>query len=468
MGDRPRMENLDHRGAMRIPPAEEFNASGHWYTSYPSLNHWTEDFGHRQYREAFSNYLDHESWSHGIHLYVHIPFCAKLCHYCICNIMITNDREKIQHFLDHLLMEVSNLRRFYEKEGKTPNIKEIHLGGGTPSHLDRDQFTQLCDSLSTICDLKGLVEFAMEIDPRTVKEGDLQFYASKGVTRISFGVQDFDEKVQKAINREQPFEMVQSIMKERRQFRGVNFDLLYGLPLQTHETIRRTVEQVKKLRPDRITLLKYCHVPEVRRHMKLIKVSELPPQEELPQMFVYMAQSFIDAGYKWVGLDHFALPTDSLAIMPSVRTFNGFKPGPVKDMIGLGPTSTASFGGIYAQNHYDLNRYYEAVKRGEFPIERGYKLTEDDIERRTLIFDLLSHQQASVQDYLARDALDLRGKPELCYVEKNRIYLTEYGRLLSRNVCKVFDRRDTEPEHMRIAQKTITRRPIESPARQSA
>lgn len=453
---------------MKIPPSQEFNAPGHWYTSYPSLNHWTEDFGHRQYREAFREYLDHDRWSHGIHLYVHIPFCEKLCHYCICNVVITNNRQKIQHFLDHLLLEIRNLKVFYEKEGKTPQIKEIHLGGGTPSHLDRSQFTQLCDGLNTICDIQRLSEFAMEIDPRTVKEGDLQFYASKGVTRISFGVQDFDEKVQRAINREQPFEMVKNILKDRGQFKGVNFDLLYGLPLQTHETVKKTLEQVLELRPDRITLLKYCHAPEVRRHMKLIKVSELTPQEELPTMFVNMAQTLIKAGYKWVGLDHFALPTDDLAIMPPVRTFNGFKPGPVKDMIGLGPTSTYSIGGVYAQNHYDLNKYYEAVKRGEFPIERGYKLTGDDLDRRHLIFNLLCHQQAYIQSHLSEGIEELRGKSDLCHIEKNVIYLTEYGRLVSRNVCKVFDNKDIEPEHMRIAQKTITRRPIESSLSQPA
>ncbi len=449
---------------------KDFNQEGHWYTSYPSLNHWTEEFGHRQYREALRDYLDHENWLGGVHLYLHIPFCAKLCHYCICNIVITNDRSKIQNFLDHLLLEIRNLRSFYEKEGKTPDIREIHLGGGTPSHLDRIQFAQLCDGLSTLCDLGRLSEFAMEIDPRTVKEGDLQFYASKGVTRISFGVQDFDEKVQKAINREQPFDMVKAIMAERHLFKGVNFDLLYGLPLQTHETVKKTLEQVRELSPDRITLLKYCHVPDVRRHMKLIKESDLPKPDDLPIMFVNMTQALMDMGYEWVGLDHFAKPTDSLAIANRthqlVRTFNGYKPGPTHVMIGLGPTATSSVNNIYAQNYYDLNQYYGAVKRGEFPVERGIKLTEDDEKRRRIIFEILCNQKIQLfpMEKYWPEIEELRKLPLDCFFFESggRDYrgyqISDYGKFLARNICKVFDKRDILQEHMKIAQKTITRR----------
>ena len=408
------------------PPTEEFNSEGHWYTSFPSLNHWTEDFGHNDYKEAL------EKSDEPKHLYVHIPFCAKLCHYCICNIVITNERPKIQFFLDHLLKEIKNLRDFYGD--RIPQIEEIHLGGGTPNHLDRDQLRQLCDGLSTLCKPHIIREFAMEVDPRLLKEGDLQFYASLGVTRVSFGIQDFDPEVQKAINRVQPFEMVKEVMKDRKHLIGINFDLLYGLPKQTHETISKTLDQVLELLPDRITLLKYCHAPEVRRHMKLINVTDLPKGEDLPKMFCDMAQRLIDGGYEWVGLDHFARHHDSLASANRsrnlVRTFNGFKPGPVKEMIGLGPTSTSSLGGIYAQAHYDLNNYYAAVNRKEFPIQRGYKLTEDDLWRREAIFSLLCSDVG----------------PE--------------ARLLLRNACKVYDNKDVLPEHMKIAQKTITRRAV--------
>mgnify|MGYP001598672695 FL=1 len=184
-----------------------FNAEGHWFTSYPSLNHWTEDFKHAQYAEALEYQLSHAQWLGGLHLYVHIPFCKKLCHYCICNVIISNDRAKIQHFLDHLLKEADNLKNF----GKL-NIKEIHLGGGTPSHLDQSQVAQLCEKLDTLSPLEEMDEFAMEIDPRTVTTEDLKHYASLGINRISFGVQDFDLKVQEAINRVQPPEMIEGLL----------------------------------------------------------------------------------------------------------------------------------------------------------------------------------------------------------------------------------------------------------------
>ena len=402
---------------------EKFNEPGHYYTSYPSLGHWKE-FG--DYARYFSDFIKTRK---PLHLYCHIPFCAKLCHYCICNVVISSDRQKIQFFLDHLLKEIRNLRKFYEDTSEKPAIEEVHFGGGTPSHLDREQFKSLFDEIVTLRRGKFFREVAMEIDPRTVKTGDLQFYAGCGVDRVSYGIQDFDAQVQKAINREQPYEMIEALMEERKYFRGVNFDLLYGLPFQTLSTIEDTVEKVLNLRPDRVTVLKYCHAPEVRRHMKLIDITKLPKPEELPVMFLKIANTLMDSGYVWVGLDHFCLPTDSLSKGELVRTFNGFKSGPVKDMIGVGPTSTGAFGRVYAQNHYDLNQYYNLVNEGEFPVERGYVLTEEDEERRKAIFGLLC----------SRDI-----KPEA------RLYL--------RNLCKFFDNKDVEPEHMKIAQKTITRR----------
>ena len=437
-----------------------FNEEGHYYTSYPSLNHWTEDFGPEQYKFALSNL-----GMTPVHLYVHIPFCAKLCWYCICNIVVTNNREKIETFLQHLLKEADILQRYH------PNIREIQLGGGTPSHFDRDQFSRLCDKLNVLVDLKTLDEFAMEIDPRTVNIEDLKHYHSRGVNRISFGVQDFNPAVQKAINREQPYEMVKALLSpEIRSLFSVNFDLLYGLPKQTHETIKDTLEKVKELSPDRITLLKYCHVPDLRKHMKLIKDEQLPPKEDLPVMFVNIIESLLDAGYEWVGLDHFAKKSDSLgraSIEKRVgRTFNGFTPGRVKDMVGLGPTTTQAFGKTYAQSTYDLNEYYNFVNRGEFPIMRGYTLSKDDSIRREVIFSLMCNQRVDFKDICRKydisisyfdTELKLLGG-DLCSLEDGVLQTTAYGRVLLRNLCKLFDRKDVEPKHHKIAQKTITKK----------
>ena len=434
----------------------DFNAEGHWYTSYPSLNHWTEDFGHKEYAEALKN---HDG---ALSLYVHIPFCKKLCHYCICNVVISNDRAKIQFFLDHLLKEADNLKAF---AGEL-NIKEIHLGGGTPSHLDRDQFTQLCDKLNTLSDLKGLDEFAMEIDPRTVTVDDLRHYASHGVNRISFGVQDFDLKVQEAINRVQPPEMIENLLKVRHLFKGVNFDLLYGLPHQTMKTFGDTLDRTIQMRPERVTLLKYCHAPEVRKHMKLINITDLPAKQDLQPMFEMAIDKLCKAGYVWVGMDHFALPSDSLAMAHNngtvERTFNGFKAGPTKYMIGLGPTSTSYLYKHYAQAHYDLNKYYDAVNRGEFPILRGVELTQSDMSCRWHIFDLLCNQETTITRggwaEQKKQLLDSGMVESINSYPVSVLKVKPQERIYLRNICKLFDIRDIEPEHMKIAQKTITRK----------
>ena len=422
----------------------EFNSEGHYYTSYPSLNHWTEDFKHAQYVEAL------KSFTGPLHLYLHIPFCAKLCFYCLCNVVISNDRAKIQNFLDHLLKEIDLLKPF------EPDIRDLHFGGGTPSHLDRQQFSQLCAKLNELTDLKS-IDVAMEIDPRTVIQDDLRHYASHGVNRISFGVQDFDPKVQEAINRVQPPEMIEALLTPeiRSLFDGVNFDLLYGLPHQTHDTIRQTVERVIEFKPERITLLKYCHAPDVRRHMKLINVTDLPAPEALPIMFATIIERLQEAGYLWIGLDHFCLPTDSLAKKVG-RTFNGFSSG-TTEMIGVGPTTTGVFGDVYCQAEYDLNAYYSAINKGEFPIFRGYRMSGDDLKRREVIFSLLCHQQALLDPlYFQRELMVLRQYPDLCGWDGQR--LTVKNRMLVRNICKVFDVKDVKAEHHKIAQRNMTRK----------
>ena len=435
-----------------------FDEPGHWYTSYPSLNHWTEDFSPEIHRKALKEFVKADD---PLHLYLHIPFCAKLCWYCICNIVVSNDRAKIQFFLDHMLKEIDLLKRF--ANGDPLNIREVQFGGGTPSHLDQGQFSQLCERLNTLFEMKRIDEVAMEIDPRTVTQSDLRHYASHGVTRISFGIQDFDPKVQEAINRVQPPEMIEALLVPgiRKLFKGINFDLLYGLPLQSLDTLAQTIERVLLFRPERITLLKYCHAPDVRRHMKLIQTGDIP--QNLSQMFVNIVQSLLDAGYVWVGLDHFALSSDSLAqaqIKGTVgRTFNGFTPGRVRDMIGVGPTTTQAYGRIYCQSHYDLNEYYQSVNQGQFPILRGCSLSQDDVLRREVIFSLLCRQEANLDPvYFWKELKQLKTMPELCEVNDSHIKVTTWGRVLLRNICKVFDARDIQPEHLKIAQRTITRR----------
>lgn len=430
---------------------------GPYYTSYPTLGLWLKKINNQSYKNYLVEYFQAEGKSKPVHLYIHIPFCAKLCWYCVCNIVVTNNREKIQYFLDYLLKEIDLLAALFKENNIKPRITEIHFGGGTPSHLYEDQFNELVEKLKSILDFASVQEVTMEIDPRTTTRESLRSFASMGVTRISFGVQDFDLKVQEAINRVQPPEMIDELLTTeiRSLFKGVNFDLLYGLPFQSRKSFQNTIDLVKKFSPERITLLKYAHLPDLRRHMKLIKESDLPGENELPDMFIDAVLSLTEAGYKWVGIDNFAKSTDDLALAANEkkvwRTFNGFTPGRTKDMIGLGPTSTAAFGNYYVQNVYELKEYYACLDMEEFPTLRGYVMNTKDLIIRDVIFGLLCNLEINFEsinkkfqidfiDYFKDELQTLDGFTDFLDISPNDIKIKAYGQFFLRKICRVFDR----------------------------
>ena len=253
-----------------------FNMPGPYYSSYPTLNEWKKPAEDFKYENSLKKYFLEKPDS-PIYLYLHIPYCAKLCYYCSCRIHISNNRDTINGFVQCLVKETNMMEKFFNDNKIKPNIKEIHLGGGTPSHLAIAELSEIINSLKKFVDIKNLDEFSMEIDPRTVNFKHFDHYAAFGVDRISFRVQDFDINVQKKINRIQPFELIESLMKEeiQKKFKGVNFDLLYGLPGQTLETFRETIRLTNILSPERITLIKYAHIPNKRKHMKMqFRISE--------------------------------------------------------------------------------------------------------------------------------------------------------------------------------------------------
>ena len=437
---------------------EKFGESGPYYTSYPTHSNWSNNLGHADYVASLKDFFL-KNGDEPIHLYVHIPFCAKLCFYCICNIIITNNRERMQHFVDYLCREIDLLDKLFSEISITPNIKEIHLGGGTPSHLENDQLAMLAEKLGGIADLKGLHEFAMEIDPRTTSRESLKFYSTLGINRISFGVQDFDADVQEVINRVQPYEMVDDLLSPdvRECFDGLNFDLLYGLPRQTRKTFKKTVDLVKVLAPERITLLKYAHAPDLRKHMRLIDSKELPTVDELPLMFHDAVESLTADGYVWVGIDHFAKPSDDLAEAAKEkrgwRNFGGFTTGKTHDLIGIGPTATCVIGDSYYQNAYDIKEYYKAIDEGQFPVRSGYKMDSDDVLRREVIFKIicdssLDYKQIeskfgiSFENYFSQELASLAAfeKDGILEFNQESFGLTSTGRFFGRHVAAVFDR----------------------------
>jgi oxygen-independent coproporphyrinogen-3 oxidase len=446
-----------------------FNAPGPYYTSYPILSEWTDAVGEDGYRRSLEASIT-KSPGTPTGLYIHFPFCKTQCYYCICNSLITRDRERIRTYLRYLCQEIDTLFEFFTKNDSSLPIREIHLGGGSPSYMAPDEFDGLMDKLRENISLAGLYDFSMEVDPRTTSIESLLHYADCGVTRLSFGVQDFDATVQKAINRIQPFETVAALLTPeiRRRFSSINFDILYGLPLQTKESFRQTIEQVKTLSPDRITLLKYAHVPESRRHQKALDSLPRPSERELAHLFFTAMEQFCSAGWEHIGIDHFAKSTDPLAISQRKghmkRSFIGFTPGFTEELLGLGPTSTIRLGDSYFQNLYALEDYYQAIDSGRFPIYRGYRLGLDELLRREVINSILCTYQVDFEAIEEKyriafttyfhDALpSLSEFTNLGMMEITAKGLTilPIGRYFLRNICRQFDARLNQKEVYRIS-----------------
>jgi oxygen-independent coproporphyrinogen III oxidase len=446
-----------------------FNKPGPYYSSYPILSEWkTNDSLNLDYQKNLTEFFE-KNISKPVTLYVHIPYCAKLCYYCSCRMHISNNRKVINQFVQDLLLEIELLHQSFKTKGIKPNIKEIHLGGGTPSHLTVDEITEIMKSLERFIDLKALDEFSMEIDPRTVSNDDFKEYKNLGVDRISFGVQDFDPVVQKKINREQPFELIEKLMNDqlRKYFKGVNFDLLFGLPAQTIQTFQKTIELTKKLSPERITLIKYAHIPQKRKHLKMIYEEDLPPSKDLPLMFLNSTESLIEHGYSWVGIDHFAKKDDALAIAKTkgevYRNFGGETPGYTKDMISVGPTSTSGFGNFYYQSTYDLGEYRNYVRNGKFPINKKYHLSNDDLIRRDCNFALQCNQKLKFEEinnkykinfetYFKKELEVLKTLENQNFIKINskEINVTVLGRYFVRHLCQVFDNIISESKKYQI------------------
>jgi oxygen-independent coproporphyrinogen-3 oxidase len=437
---------------------KKYDVSCPYYTSYPTLSEWSNDFTVQDYTGSLSD-LCTNSKSVPLYLYVHFPFCATQCYYCICNSMITHDRAKIKHFLSYLLREIDLLYGFFKKYSFIPNIKRIHIGGGSPTFMDIKEFELLVDKLKSIVNINNLDEFTVEVAMNTANKEKLNHYYEKGVNRLSLGIQDFDPNVQNAVNRVHSPELVEELLSPeiRKCFKSINFDLLYGLPLQTRESFKSTIEITKKLSPDRITLLKYAHVPDIRKHQKLIKESDLPDSYERNMIFIETVYNLIDYGYEYIGIDHFAKPTDDLAKAAQNKTlwrnFNGFTPGRTHYIIGLGPTSTGGLINCYTQNVDSPVEYYKCIDNSEFPIGRGYKLSKDDLIRREVIDDILCCQSVEFSEIGRKYGIDFSKyfRQELGFLKTliedgmlefsiDKITVTPLGRIFIRHICKVFDR----------------------------
>ena len=436
----------------------KFNASGPYYTSYPTLGEWSDTMQETDYLNALNGFGSN-SKKPKTGLYIHFPYCPKQCYFCLCNVTITQDRKKINGFLQNILTEIDMLFNYLEKHGIKPIFQNIHLGGGTPSYLTEYELTLLVNKLKSWMDINSLKEFSIEFDPRSATFEKFKLCHELGFDRMSMGIQDFNEDIQSAINREHTFEMVEGLLtpEVRELFESINFDILYGLPMQTRESFHETIELIKKLSPDRITMLKYCHAPELKKHMKILDNYRMADEEEKALMFFDALDNFKTNGWEHISIDHFAKPSDSLVHAKKdktmTRSFIGFSSGSCDNMLGIGPSSTIRVDDYYFQNTCNLNAYSEKVMNGIFPITSGYKMTDDDLIRREVIENFLCQDGINVveienryhinfKSYFEEELLDLERfiKDDMLESNEHELKITELGKVFNRHICRVFDK----------------------------
>ncbi len=432
---------------------------GSFYTFYPMNGLWNEQHGASSYKTALEELIKTRP-NAPLSLYLHFPFCMKQCFFCHCFTVISGNTQDHSKFIDYLLKELEILRQFFDAQGFTPNFRELHFGGGSPSIIGKEDFRRVWQALEPMVKVENLYECTIEIDPRYNANVDqLKFYHDMGIDRISFGVQDFNPDIGKIINRVNPPEMLEPLLTDevRSMFKSINFDLIYGMPNQTPELFRETVQHAIRLNPDRLAVYIFGHRPDIYRHQQAFDKYRLPDTYESACVFVEAVNQFLDSGYEFVGVDHMAKSTDVLAIAKKegtlFRNAIGYTPGRSSDIIGLGPSSMGIVGPHYFQNYYTLPSYYEALDRGDLPIVRGVLVNDDDILRRAVMFDIILYEKLekvkiqntfsieNFDDYFAEELELLTEFVEdgLVEIDDTEIRVTDVGRFYQRQICKIFD-----------------------------
>lgn len=445
-----------------------FDSLGPRYTSYPTADRFQTEFTAASYVHYLQERASLEN-KPPLSLYIHIPFCASLCYYCACNKVITKDRSKSAIYLDYLEKELDLVTA--QLNGREV-LSQLHLGGGTPTFLSHDEQRRLMAMLKSRFDFSADAEISIEIDPRTVSVESLALLAELGFNRTSLGVQDFDEAVQTAVHRIQPFDMVENCIVQSRAhgFGSINFDLIYGLPKQTIASFTRTLDQVIALSPDRIALYNYAHLPTRFKPQRRIAEADLPSAEERLQIFLMSLTRLIEAGYVYIGLDHFAKPDDALAkatLDGSLhRNFQGYTTRADCDLIALGLSGIGKIGRSYVQNLRTLDEYYACLDQGVLPVEKGFDLLTEDVMRRHIIMDLMCSQGIDFEQIQKQYGIDFKThfseelmklqpytKEQLLEIDDKGVRVSEKGRFFVRAFGMVFDdylQRKTTAQYSKI------------------
>lgn len=429
---------------------EKYNYAGPRYTSYPTALEFSEDYTETDFQHAVARYPGRP-----LSLYVHIPFCHRLCYFCGCNKQVTRQRHKADRYLDVLEQEIIQRAPLFRQR----RVTQLHWGGGTPTFLDRQQVSRLVGLLKQHFNVTDDAEMSIEVDPREMALDMIDHLRTLGFNRLSMGVQDFNKAVQARVNRVQDEEVIFSLMARAREqgFRSTSIDLIYGLPLQTPDSFAWTLERVVALNPDRLSVFNYAHLPALFAAQRKIKEDELPSARQKLDILQQTIATLTQQGYHYIGMDHFAKPQDELAVAQRDgklhRNFQGYTTQGDSDLLGLGVSAISMVGDSYAQNQKDLNSWYSSVEQQGNGLWRGVALTRDDCLRRDVIKTLICHFSLDFaateaqwgicfHDYFAEDLALLKPLIADGLVEQTTtgLEVTGIGRLLVRNICMCFDR----------------------------
>jgi oxygen-independent coproporphyrinogen-3 oxidase len=432
-----------------------YGGRGPRYTSYPTALQFSEELTADDYRK---NALASNASGVPLSLYVHIPFCHTLCYYCGCNKIITRNQERVDRYIEMLYREIDMQSELFDKSRK---IEQLHFGGGTPTYLDKEQLDDLMVKLrgAFTFDESDNREFSIEVDPRTVDEDDIRHLAELGFNRLSLGIQDFDPVVQEAVNRAQTTDDVLGLVLAARDsgFESISFDLIYGLPHQTVESFDTTLELVIGMRPDRLAVYNYAHLPRRFKGQRMINDDDIPSPEVKLDILHRTIDSLCDSGYEYIGMDHFALPEDELVLARKngtlQRNFQGYSTHRDCDLVALGVSAIGSIGNVFAQSSVTTMEYEALIENGQLPIRKGIAVDDDDLLRADVIQALMCYDELSFEEFGTKHDIDFtqyfaaeieRLQPladdDLIELDQSGIVITQKGRLLLRSIAMVFDR----------------------------
>jgi oxygen-independent coproporphyrinogen-3 oxidase len=434
---------------------ERYGGRGPRYTSYPTALQFDEGFTVADYER-----IARESNASGrpLSVYVHIPFCSTLCYYCACNKIVTRNQERVRNYLVNLEREIDLQSALFDN---TRRVEQLHLGGGTPTYLNHKQLWALIADLrqAFTFDESDSREFSIEVDPRSIEWNTIPMLADLGFNRLSIGVQDFDMRVQEAVNRMHSLELVCKVVAEAREnsFRSVSFDLIYGLPHQTVASFDRTLDLALAIRPERLAIYNYAHLPLRFKAQRMINDADIPSPQTKLEILHHTIDKLGASDYVYIGMDHFALPDDDLVTAKEngtlQRNFQGYSTHRDCDLIGLGVSAIGSIGNAYAQNSTSTSEYETLLSCGTLPVKRGIEVDQDDRLRADIIQNLMCHDRLCISEIESTHGIDFRSyfknelknltplvEDGLVNIDDGDIEITGRGRLLMRNVAMVFDR----------------------------